>query len=101
MQVINHVEQISVGILCHDWPSWAYAFSHKGFVVKFICVINPLIFEDIKNTFCDTYVCMFSTSSDCALPLYPVDILCFNGKESIRLATPPSVGVIILFDWKF
>ena len=99
-QVLDRLIQISVGIICHDWPGWSYAFSHHCFDLKFICVLNPLIFEDIKNTFCGTYVFLFNSCS-VSSQLFSVDILCFNGKGAIRLTTPPAVGVITLFDWKF
>jgi hypothetical protein len=98
--VLERSSFVSVGIFCDDWPSWRYAFSHHCFEVKFICVVNPFLFEDIKNTFCDISVLLFSACSS-LLELPPVDVLCFNGRGPIRVSTPPLIGSIMLFDWKF
>jgi hypothetical protein len=90
--------QLKCGIVCHHWPSWFYALAHKAFKVAFILVTNPSIYEDVKSTFSSTTVLLFSPNLD-ALP--SVDVLCFNGSGSFLFSTPPMVGVICLFDWKF
>jgi hypothetical protein len=86
------------GIFCDDWPSWYYALAHRMFVVVFIVVVNPVLFEDIKCTFSNIDVFLVTS---CPSPLASVDVLCFNGRGSLSLSSPSPIGVLALFDWDF
>jgi hypothetical protein len=94
------ISVFDVGIVCENWPSWIYALAHNNFTIKFICVLNDHLLDDVSNTFRDILVVPFPLEGILSRKLPPVDILCFNGKGA-RLSVPPPVGVILFFDWKF
>jgi hypothetical protein len=98
--VFDSVDFLMVGVICNDWPSWCYALSHKCFSLEFIGVTNEDLLQDITETFSDVKVFLVC-HEQIPLDLPSVDILCFNGSGSFKFSIPPTVGVIVLFDWKF
>lgn len=94
----GEMSRLTCGIVCHSWPTWAYALSHCSFELKWILVVDGNLFDDINITFPN--VKLLSLLHDHLSNIPTVDLVCFNGPMA-GLSVPSSLGTLALFDWKF
>ena len=89
-------EQVNVGVVSSDWPSWAIPFSHSRFTLKWIITFNEDLLILLRKCFPNVKV--VSATTGLVHTLEATDIVAFNGNED-HCVEIPSFGSILLFDW--
>ena len=89
-------DNISVGIISKDWPTWATPFSHIRCTLVWILTYNSDLVTPIRRCFPTTLVLHVEDADPTRLTA--VDILGFNGPIDVS-HHPPALGSLIFFDW--